>query len=235
MGRHPHRGRSRWNPGHTGAIRDAAPVGAPGDVRRPQRGRHPVDRPRLWKGWLSRVPHPGCSGGGWALAGTRWRSLPPRSVLTAYSLRSRSLSPEFLPGILTSDDKASLLLFGIAVGAYGGGFLEELGWTGFAVPTLLGALRCPYYGAHRGGAVGSVALPCELLGKRHFLRSVLPGHLPASDSSSTVGVLPAYRVLMVWVYDRTVEPARGDAHARESHSQHADPRSSGDRGGPLDL
>ena len=29
---------------------------------------------------------------------------------------------------------------------------------------------------------------------------------------------------MVWVYDRTREPARGDAHARESHSQHVDPQ-----------
>ena len=44
-------------------------------------------------------------------------------------------SPAFLPGVFTTDDKASLLLSGIAVGLMGG-LLEELGWTGFAVPKL---------------------------------------------------------------------------------------------------
>ena len=38
-----------------------------------------------------------------------------------------------------------------------------------------------------------------------------------------VGSLPAYRVLMVWVYDRTGESISGDAHARGFLSQHADP------------
>jgi uncharacterized protein len=41
----------------------------------------------------------------------------------------------FLPGILASDDKGSLLLSGIAAGLVAGIF-EELGWTGFAVPRL---------------------------------------------------------------------------------------------------
>ena len=45
-------------------------------------------------------------------------------------------SPEFLPRILTSNEKAALLLFGIGWGLVGG-LLEELGWTGFTVPTLL--------------------------------------------------------------------------------------------------
>src|SRR4030067_33659 len=70
---------------------------------------------------------PGCSGCGGGLAGTRERSGPP----FALSLPS----PVFLPGIFVSDDKASLLLSGITAGIMVGIF-EELGWTGFAIPTL---------------------------------------------------------------------------------------------------
>jgi membrane protease YdiL (CAAX protease family) len=54
------------------------------------------------------------------------------TVLFALSL----LSPEFLPNIVTSSDKVSVLLFGIVGGLIGGGLLEEPGWTGFAVPEL---------------------------------------------------------------------------------------------------
>jgi membrane protease YdiL (CAAX protease family) len=41
--------------------------------------------------------------------------------------------PSGLPG--TTDDKTYLLLQAIAAGLCGG-FLEELGWTGFAIPRL---------------------------------------------------------------------------------------------------
>ena len=77
---------------------------------------------------------------------TRWRigarwyavSLLSAPLLVTATLLAPSLSsPEFLPRMLTSDEKAALLLFGIGWGLVGGGLLEELGWTGFAVPTLL--------------------------------------------------------------------------------------------------
>src|SRR5215217_7261854 len=72
--------------------------------------------------------------------GARWYAVAlltaPLTVMA--TLLSLSLtSPEFLPSIFTSDDKVRLLLFGIGWGLVGGGLLEELGWTGFAVPTLL--------------------------------------------------------------------------------------------------
>src|SRR5215204_2712418 len=70
--------------------------------------------------------------------GARWYAVALLSaplLATAVSLALSLTSPEFLPGIFTSDDKATLLLFGIA-GAIMVGIFEELGWTGFAVPAL---------------------------------------------------------------------------------------------------
>lgn len=110
-------------------------------------------------------------------------------------------SPAFLPGIFTTDDKASLLLTGIAVGLMGG-LLEELGWTGFAVPKL--RLR---YGVLTTGLIVGF-----LWGAWHFLVTFWA----SGDSSGALSLplllppllfyavlLPVYRVLMVWVYDRT--------------------------------
>ena len=50
--------------------------------------------------------------------------------------------------------------------------------------------------------MGSVALPRDLLGKRQSLRSALPTPLTAPDPVLRRATT-AYRVLMVWVYDRT--------------------------------
>jgi membrane protease YdiL (CAAX protease family) len=110
-------------------------------------------------------------------------------------------SPAFLPGVFTTDDKASLLLTGIAVGLMGG-LLEELGWTGFAVPKL--RLR---YGVLTTGLIVGF-----LWGAWHFLVTFWA----SGDSSGALSLplllppllfyavlLPVYRVLMVWVYDRT--------------------------------
>lgn len=119
-------------------------------------------------------------------------------ILFALSLTSLA----FLPAIFTSDDKFSLLLTGLAIGIIGGGLLEEPGWTGFAVPRL-----------RRQNGVFITGLIVGLLwGVWHFL----PTYWGSGDSSGVlslslllppsffyVAVLPAYRVLMVWVYDHT--------------------------------
>jgi membrane protease YdiL (CAAX protease family) len=121
------------------------------------------------------------------------------AVLLALSLVSR----EFLPGIFASDDKASVLLFGIAVGL-GAGFVEELGWTGFATPTLLGQRRY--------GVLGTGLIVGVLWGAWHFLTTLWGSGTSSGELSLAillpgvlfaVGILPAYRVLIVWVYDRT--------------------------------
>jgi len=106
-------------------------------------------------------------------------------------------NPAFLPGIFTADDKASLLLTSVVAGLMTG-FFEELGWTGFAVPVL----------RLRGGVLTTGLVLGVLWGAWHF--PLFSG----GDSSGAVPplifvpgllftVLPAFRVLMVWIYDRT--------------------------------
>jgi membrane protease YdiL (CAAX protease family) len=132
--------------------------------------------------------------------GARWYAvalliapLSATAVLLALSL----LSPEFLPGIVTSDDKAALLLMGI-VGGLTVGFFEELGWTGFAVPRM----------RQRYGVVTTGLIVGLLWGAWHFImfweRDSFSGALPlALLLARLFSWLPAYRVLMVWVYDCT--------------------------------
>lgn len=110
-------------------------------------------------------------------------------------------SPEFFPDIFTTEDKASLLLTGIMVGLMGG-FLEEMGWTGFAIPEL----------RRRYGVFAAGLIVGFLWGVWHF-----PVTFWASGDSSGalslplllpplffyIAVLPVFRILMVWVYDHT--------------------------------
>jgi len=132
--------------------------------------------------------------------GARWYAvalltapLSTAAVLLALSL----LSPEFLPAIFTSDDKATLLLTGIAAGLMVG-FFEELGWTGFAVPQM--RLR---YGVLTTGLIVGL-----LWGAWHFILFWESGSFSGALSLALLlgrlfSWLPAYRVLMVWVYDCT--------------------------------
>jgi len=135
--------------------------------------------------------------------GARWYAaalLTAPLLMTAIPLALSLLFPEFLPRVFTTDDKASLLLFGIVAGLIAGIF-EELGWTGFAIPRL----RLRYGVLTTGLIVGFLWAAWHLL--VNFWSSGSPsGALsPALLLHSvifSVGILPAYRVLMVWVYDR---------------------------------
>jgi membrane protease YdiL (CAAX protease family) len=137
--------------------------------------------------------------------GLRWYAVAlltaPLLMLTVTPLALSLLFPDFLPRIITSADKVSLVLFGIAMGLLAGIF-EELGWTGFAVPTLRSR-----YGVLATGLIVGV-----LWGAWHLLVNIWSSGTPSGSISLllflhsflfSVGVLPAYRVLMVWVYDRT--------------------------------
>src|SRR5690606_19097775 len=123
-------------------------------------------------------------------------------LVAAVLLTLSLLSPEYLPGIVNTTDKVGLLLFGIAWGLIGGGLLEELGWTGFAVPRW----------RRRYGVLATALIVGILWGVWHFLIAFWASGAMAGESLAIfvagflifyIGALPAYRVLMVWVYDRT--------------------------------
>lgn len=132
-------------------------------------------------------------GAGWYAIALLTAPLLIAAVLLALSFASRG----FLPGILESSDKASLLLVGIAAGLLTG-LCEELGWTGFAVPQL----------RRRYGVLATGLIVGLLWGAWHF--PLFSG----GDLSGAVALalflpvqlftfLPAFRVLMVWVNDGT--------------------------------
>src|SRR5215212_3895416 len=87
--------------------------------------------------------------------GARWYAVAlltaPLSMMAVLLVLSL-VSPEYLPRIFTASDRTALLLMGIAVGLTAGIF-EELGWTGFAVPTLLRRMR---YGVLSTGLIVGV-------------------------------------------------------------------------------
>ncbi len=132
--------------------------------------------------------------------GIRWYAI---ALLTAPLLATAVLfalslfSPEFLPALFTADDKLPLLLTGIVAGL-AVGFFEELGWTGFAIPRM----------KQRHGILTTGIIVGLLWGAWHFppfwegdsFSGVLPLALLLARLFSW---LPPYRVLMVWVYDRT--------------------------------
>jgi CAAX protease family protein len=116
------------------------------------------------------------------------------AILLTLSLSSH----EFVPGIFTSNDRATLLVVGIAT-AVGAGFFEELGWTGFVVPELK-----RHYGVISTGLIVGV-----LWGAWHLLVYVWTSGM-VSGALALAGYLfdaflflTVFRVLMVWVYDRT--------------------------------
>jgi membrane protease YdiL (CAAX protease family) len=124
-------------------------------------------------------------------------------VMTMTLLALSSVSPGFLPGIFTSDDRRSLLLVSLTVGLSAGIF-EELGWTGFAIPML----------RRRYGVLATGLIVGILWSAWHLLPNVWASHaasgelsLPLYFAGTAVGVfvgyLTAFRVLMVWFYDHT--------------------------------
>ena len=138
--------------------------------------------------------------------GARWYAVALLTVpflVTAVLLALSLTSSEYLPTILTTSDKGALLMLGI-VGTFVGGIFEELGWTGFATHTLLRRMR---HGVLTTGLIVGVMwgvshLPLYYWGANGDLSGAL---LLAVVAANVLAWFPPYRVLMVWVYERTGE------------------------------
>ncbi|ELR73714.1 hypothetical protein C900_02118 [Fulvivirga imtechensis AK7] len=141
----------------------------------------------------------------WRTAG-RWYAIAILTgpvIVVAVLLGLSLFNQDFLPGIITAEDKIGSVIFGVGWGLIGGGLLEETGWTGFAVPRL----RKRYSIITTGLIVG------VLWGIWHFMIAFWASNYLAGEDSKIMFVasflafyllaLPAYRVLLVWVYDRT--------------------------------
>ncbi len=150
----------------------------------------------------------------WRVA-ARWYAVAllvaPFSVIT--SLLALSLtSPAFLPGLFaassndspllfgfSASEKASFLLFALGLGLFNG-FVEEVGWTGFAIPKLVTRYGVPATGLMVGllwGAWHGLSNYVGSAGDTGALSLFL--YLAAMLFS----FLPPFRLLMVWIYART--------------------------------
>ena len=116
------------------------------------------------------------------------------AILFMLSLTSHA----FLPTIVTTKDKSGVVLTGVVLGLVVC-FFEELGWTGFAVPTLRKRHGIFATGLFMGLLWGVWHLPL-FSGSASSSGAVAPALYLAVLLFS---FLPAYRVLMIWVYDRT--------------------------------
>jgi membrane protease YdiL (CAAX protease family) len=129
----------------------------------------------------------------------RWYAIAilPAPIVSAAVLLALSMTSP----LLTADNKMTVVLGGL--GAAVTTLLEEIGWTGFAVPRL----RRRHTILMTGVIVG------VLWGLWHFLQQIFisgtyAGGIPVLtflmlSVFAAVANLTAYRVLMVWVYDRT--------------------------------
>jgi len=102
-------------------------------------------------------------------------------------------------GPVQADSVSRLLFLAVSVGI-GAGFFEELGWTGFVIPSLL----------KRRSAVSTALVVGVMWGAWHFLAvwwgsasSFGSVPVPLFLAVALFTFLPPYRVLMVRVYERT--------------------------------
>ena len=140
--------------------------------------------------------------GRWRVPGRWWAValLTAPLVMIVIPVAVSIFFPQYLPGIFAAADKPSLLAMGIGAGI--SVLFEEIGWTGFAIPRL----RLRHSLLSTGLIVGFPWAAWHLL-VNFWSSGTTSGTLalPALLSSLIFswGILPAFRVLMVWVYEHT--------------------------------
>ena len=138
--------------------------------------------------------------------GTRWyvvAGLTGPLLATTVLFGLAIFSRDYLPAIITADNKLFTVLFGLGWGLLGGGLLEETGWTGFVIPQL----------RKRHSIFSTGLIVGYLWGLWHFLIAFWSINYLGKDSPWVLFVagflafyllaLPAYRILLVLVYDQT--------------------------------
>ncbi len=135
---------------------------------------------------------------------TKWYAialLMGPSIMVAIYFVLSLFSSKFIPSIITVDNKVPHLIAGLMTGLAAGLF-EEIGWTGFAIPNL----RKRYGVLKVGFIVGLIwalwhTLPGVWMGYGSGAVTNLP--LLMSYFADSFLLLVIFRVLMVWVYDKT--------------------------------
>ncbi|WP_106794724.1 CPBP family intramembrane glutamic endopeptidase [Aquimarina sp. Aq78] len=131
---------------------------------------------------------------------TRWYAIALFSAPLLFGftyLILSTFSSKFSPILFSTDDIFILILGGI-LGGIVAGFFEELGWTGFAIPKLRLRFNILTTGLIVGIIWGIWHLPL-------FMSKDPDGVVPLVILLivKLVTHLPAFRILMVWVYDHT--------------------------------
>lgn len=139
--------------------------------------------------------------------GARWYAiallLAPLIILAVLMTLS-VFSPVYLPGVFTRDDKTARLIMGL-VSAVVVGICEELGWTGFVTPRI----RQRYSVLATGLIIGVLwgiwhIVPMAIMPSGVYSAPLSPAvYIAVRTINFLVGGLVAFRVLMVWIYDRT--------------------------------
>lgn len=122
--------------------------------------------------------------------------LAPLSTLICVAILSFFTS-EYHPAIWASNDPSELLTLGI-VGGLTIGLFEEVGWTGFAIPRLINKFNIYQTGILVGLIWG--AWHFILFWENDSFNKLIPFLLLLARLFAW---LPAYRILMVWIYKRT--------------------------------
>ena len=136
--------------------------------------------------------------------GMRWYLIalltaPVIAVATLIALRP--VTTAYPPALLTVDNPVMLVFIALVTGLVVGLF-EEIGWTGFAVPQLRQGHGLFTTGVTVGVVWGVWHLPL-FLWTSGDATGTLDWALFLPALVFCLGILPAYRVLMVWVYDQT--------------------------------
>lgn len=130
--------------------------------------------------------------------GVRWYAVALLTAPVLWTAIQGALSltsDAFIPGIITADDKASLLVTALVVGLVAAVF-EEIAWTGFATHELR-----KRHGLWATGLIVGL-LWCVL--HLSLFAGADSGAVPRALSVAAVfSWMLAYRLLMVWVYGRT--------------------------------